>query len=404
MLAMQNIEMAKKRVMVRVDMNTPMQDGKVADDRRIRACLPTITTALDAGAAVILISHLGRPVEGEFNAGLSLLPVAQSLSALLNQPVPLVRDYLDGIEVSCGSVVMCENIRFQVGEKSDDPELAQKLARLCDVFVMDAFGCAHRAHASTHGVVRFVDVACAGPLLGDEIAHLKAVLEKMESKAESALCVAIIGGAKVSGKLELLESFIDKADVMIVGGGIANTFIAAMGYPVGNSLYEPDLVDFAKRYKEAAAKIGLHLLIPTDVLCATEANSAAAPSLKSLGDISDTDMILDVGTATISQIKDVLNKAETILWNGPLGAFEWEAFSNGTRALALAVADSPGCCIAGGGDTLLAIDRFVDSDGTSVAERIVRKGGYISTGGGSFIEFIQGQTLPAVEVLEQHAT
>ncbi len=405
MLAMKDIEMTAKRVMIRVDMNTPMQDGAVADDRRIRACVPTITAALDAAAAVILVSHLGRPVEGEFDARFSLSPVAQRLSAILNRPVPLARDYPDGAEAAGGPLVMCENARFQVGEKSDAAELAQKLARLCDIFVMDAFGCAHRAHASTHGVIKFADTACAGPLLCDELSHLQAALEKMQSKREAASGsrVAIIGGAKVGGKLELLESFIGKADVVIVGGGIANTFIAAMGHAVGNSLYEPALVDFAKEYARAAAQNGLRLLVPSDVICAAGLDDAAAPSLKSLDEISAADMILDVGPATNAAIKDVLGKAETILWNGPLGAFEWEAFANGTRELAQAVADSPGCCIAGGGDTLLAIDRFADSDGVSVARRIVDKGGYISTGGGSFIEFIQGKTLPAIEALEQRA-
>ena len=394
--------------MIRVDMNVPLHDGCVADDRRIRACIPTIKFALNAGAELILVSHLGRPKEGEFTPAFSLQPVADALSKLLGVKVPLLAEYLDGIDLPSDTrLVMCENIRFQTGEKSNDPELAQKLARLCDVFVMDAFGCAHRAHASTYGVAELSGQACAGPLLCDEVQHLKPILQMLESRkarqpaSSDDLWIAIVGGAKVKGKIDLLESFIGKVDVVITGGGIANTFLVASGCPVGCSLYEQEYVEFAKYYQAEASRCGTQLLLPLDVVCADELSNTAIPVTKLPTQVAEADMILDMGAQTCAQIEAVVDQANIILWNGPLGVFEYEPFASGTRQLAQAISDSPGHCIAGGGDTLLAIDRFSESATRPLAERIVEKGGYISTGGGSFIEYIQGKSLPALKILEQ---
>ena len=409
MLAMTDIALKGKRVMIRVDMNVPLSDGKVADGQRIEAHLATIRSALDAGAKLILLSHLGRPQEGVFDSKFSLQPVADKLSQLLAMEVPLLKDYLDGDNHSDAAVVLCENIRFQNGEKSNDSGLSKKLSELCDVFVMDAFGCAHRAHASTYGVAQYSDTACAGPLLQDEVYHLQAVLQMLRSHKASYseegkdLCIAVVGGAKVSSKIELMESFIGKVDVLIAGGGIANTFLAAMGHAVGRSLYEKDLLPFAKGYLNKASQSGTHLLVPEDVVCANEATEDAKTQVVDCDCVPDDAMILDIGPKTSAKISDVIQKARTILWNGPLGMFESKPFAAGTAQLAEAIGESPAQCTAGGGDTLLAIKTFKARDGEELGVNITRKGGYISTGGGSFMEFIQGKTLPAIEILEHRA-
>lgn len=410
MLAMTDIVLKDKKVMIRVDMNVPLDNGQVADAQRIEAHLATIRSALAAGAKIILLSHLGRPQEGTFDSQFSLRPVADKLSELLGMDIPLLTDYLDGHNIPDAAVVLCENIRFQSGEKSNDPKLAEKLSALCDVFVMDAFGCAHRAHASTYGVAEYSSIACAGPLLCDEVEHLQEVLQMLQSRkaayppSDQGLCVAVVGGAKVSSKINLLESFIGKVDVLIAGGGIANTFLAAMDYEVGHSLYEADLISFAKTYQEKAAQSGTYLLLPEDVVCGNELSENATVQVKDCNEVPDDAMILDIGPNTRAEISKIIRKADTILWNGPLGAFEVKPFAAGTEQLAQAISDSPGKCTAGGGDTLRAINTFKTSDGKALDVNITSKGGYISTGGGSFMEFIQGKRLPAIEILEQRAT
>lgn len=383
---MQDLDLAGKRVLIREDMNVPIRDGAVASDARIRACLPTISQALDAGAAVMLMSHLGRPTEGAFSEEFSLAPVAAHLSDLLGIAVRLERDWLDGVEVAPGQVVLCENVRFNVGEKKDDEALARRLAALCDVFVMDAFGTAHRAQASTHGVARLAPVACAGPLL---VAELEALSKALDDPARPL--VAIVGGAKVSTKLTVLDSLSGKVDQLIVGGGIANNFLAAQGHPVGKSLYEPDLVEEARSLMNKAGARGGEIPVPTDVRVATEFSEDAPATIRLAGEVGDEEMILDVGPRTAAHYADLLRSAGTIVWNGPVGVFEFPAFSEGTRALAEAVADSDAFSIAGGGDTLAALDRF------GITERV----SYISTGGGAFLEFLEGKKLPAVAVLEE---
>ncbi len=382
-LTMDELDLKGQRVLIREDLNVPVKDGQVKSDARILAALPTIKLALEKGAAVMICSHLGRPDEGVFSEENSLAPVAAYLSKALGREVPLVRDYLAGVQVEPGEVVLLENVRFNKGEKKNDDELAQEYAALCDVFVMDAFGTAHRAQGSTHGVAKFAKVACAGPLLAAELDALaKALLKPTQPMA------AIVAGSKVSTKLDVLTALADKCDQLIVGGGIANTFLAAAGHPVGKSLYEADLVDTAKAI---AAKVSVPL--PVDVVVAKAFAEDAEATVKLIADVAEDDMILDIGPQTAAKFADLLKSSGTILWNGPVGVFEFDQFGEGTKALALAIAESSAFSIAGGGDTLAAIDKY------GVADRI----SYISTGGGAFLEFVEGKVLPAVEILEQRA-
>ncbi len=385
-LRMTDQELAGKRVLIREDLNVPVADGRVTSDARIRSALPTIEQALAAGAAVMVCAHLGRPSEGESAATqpeFSLAPVATHLGGLLGREVPLVTDWLDGVAVEPGQLVLLENVRWNVGEKKDDEALAKKMAALCDVFVMDAFGTAHRAQASTHGVAKFAPVACAGPLLVAELEALHRALAEPKRPM-----VAIVGGSKVSTKLEVLDALAEIADHVIVGGGIANTFIAAAGHGVGTSLHEADLVDEAKRLAQKA-----EFPIPTDVVVADRFAADAAATVKPVAEVGEGEMILDIGPETAASFAGALKSAGTILWNGPVGVFEFEAFAGGTKALAEAIAASDAFSIAGGGDTLAAIDQF------GVTDRI----GYISTGGGAFLEFVEGKTLPAVAMLQARA-
>ena len=382
-LKMNDLDLQGKRVLIREDLNVPVKDGAVKSDARILASLPTIKLALEKGAAVLVCSHLGRPEEGVFSEEDSLKPVADYLSKALNREVPLVRDYLDGVEVKAGQLVLLENVRFNQGEKKNTDELAQEYAALCDVFVMDAFGTAHRAQGSTHGVAKFAKVACAGPLLAAELDALGKAL-----KSPAKPMAAIVAGSKVSTKLDVLNSLSQVCDQLIVGGGIANTFLAAAGFPVGKSLYEADLVDTAKAI---AAKVSVPL--PVDVVVAKAFAENAEATIKAVADVSDDDMILDIGPQTAANFAELLKSSKTILWNGPVGVFEFDQFGNGTKVLAEAIAESPAFSIAGGGDTLAAIDKY------GVGEKI----SYISTGGGAFLEFVEGKVLPAVEILEQRA-
>ncbi len=383
-LKMTDLDLQGKRVLIREDLNVPVKDGAVKSDARILASLPTIKLALEKGAAVLVCSHLGRPEEGVYSEEDSLKPVADYLSKALGREVPLIKDYLDGVEVQPGELVLLENVRFNKGEKKNTDELAQKYAALCDVFVMDAFGTAHRAQGSTHGVAKFAKVACAGPLLAAELEALGKALDKPQRPM-----VAIVAGSKVSTKLDVLTSLADICDQLIVGGGIANTFLAAAGYKVGKSLHEADLLDTAKAI---AAKVAVPL--PVDVVVAKEFAESAEATVKAIGDVADDDMILDIGPKTAAMFGEMLKASQTILWNGPVGVFEFDQFGNGTKVLAQAIAQSPAFSIAGGGDTLAAIDKY------GVAEQI----SYISTGGGAFLEFVEGKVLPAVEVLEQRAS
>jgi len=380
---MTDLDLKGKRVLIREDLNVPVKDGQVTSDARIRASLPTIKAAQEAGAKVLLMSHLGRPEEGVVDEKNSLAPVAQHLSGLLGKEVRLVKDYLDGIEVAEGEVVLLENVRFNKGEKKDAEELSKKYAALCDVYVMDAFGTAHRARASTHGVARFAPVACAGPLLAAELE----ALEKALAKPARPL-VAIVGGSKVSTKLEVLNSLSDKCDQLIVGGGIANTFLAAAGKPVGKSLYEADLLDAAK-----ALLNKVDIPLPSDVIVAKEFSENAEATIKSADDVAEDEMILDIGPQSAATLAALLKDAGTILWNGPVGVFEIQQFSSGTQVLSKAIAESEGFSIAGGGDTLAAIDKYGIADQVS----------YISTGGGTFLEYVEGKLLPAVAALEAAA-
>jgi phosphoglycerate kinase len=387
-LRMSELPLAGKRVLIREDFNVPVENGAVTSDVRIRAALPTLTRALDARAAVIVLSHLGRPEEGKPDPDLSLEPVAQRLRELLKRPVRFAKEWLDGVDAAPGEVVLCENVRFNKGEKKDDEALARRLARLCDVFVMDAFGTAHRAEASTHGVARFAPVACAGPLLA---AELDALTRALENPARPLL--AIVGGSKVSTKLTVLEVLLAKVDQLIVGGGIANTFIAAQGHSVGKSLCEPDLIDTARRLAERAQAEGRSIPVPTDVVVARELSADAKGTVRTVDRVGADEMILDIGPHTAAAFRDLIASAGTVLWNGPVGVFEHDAFGAGTRAIAEAIAASSAYSLAGGGDTLAAIDKY------GVATDI----SYISTGGGAFLEFVEGKTLPAVAVLEARA-
>ncbi len=383
-LLMRDLELRGKRLLVREDLNVPIKNGEVTSDARIEAALPTLRHALDAGAAVVVMSHLGRPVEGEFDAQFSLAPVAERLGVLLGTKVALLATPEDAMNVAPGSLALMENVRFLEGEKADDEGLSRRLAGLCDIYVMDAFATAHRAQASTHGVARFAPVACAGPLLAMELDALGRALKQPASPM-----VAIVGGAKVSTKLEVLESLAKIADSIIVGGGIANTFIAAAGYDVGESLYEPDLLDVAKRIADQ-----VDVPLPVDVVVADALSEDAVATVKAVDAVSGTDKILDIGPKTARDWAQGLGSAATILWNGPVGVFEFDQFGEGTRLLAEAIAASNGFSIAGGGDTLAAIDKYGVRDGIS----------YISTGGGAFLEFVEGKTLPAVAALEARAS
>ncbi len=387
-LKMTDIDLAGKRVLIRQDLNVPVKEGKVSSDKRIRASWPTIKHAVEAGAKVMVMSHLGRPTEGEYDQQFSMAPVADTLAELLGKEVRLVRDWLNGVDVAEGEVALMESVRFNEGEKKNDVELSKKMAALCDVYVMDAFGTAHRAQASTHGVAQYAPVACAGPLL---TAELDALGKALDNPARPML--AIVGGSKVSTKLPVLESLSNIVDQLIVGGGIANTFIAAAGNKVGKSLYEKDLIDEARKLTQNAHERGGDIPVPTDVVCGKELAQSAAASLKKAGDVEDDDMIFDVGPDTSAKFADMLKKAGTIIWNGPVGVFEFDQFGEGTKALSMAIAESPAFSIAGGGDTLAAIDKYGITDKVS----------YISTGGGAFLEFLEGKKLPAVAVLEERA-
>ncbi|WP_163648227.1 phosphoglycerate kinase [Modicisalibacter sp. 'Wilcox'] len=378
---MTDLPLAGQRVLIREDLNVPVKQGSVTSDARIRACLPTIQAARDAGARVMLMSHLGRPTEGEPADEFSLAPVAAHLGQLLGQPVRLVSDYLDGpVDVAEGEVVLLENVRFNAGEKKDDETLARAYAALCDVYVMDAFGTAHRAQASTHGVARFAPAACAGPLLARELEALEKALA-----TPARPMVAIVGGSKVSTKLEVLNALAEKCDQLIVGGGIANTFIAAAGHNVGKSLHEADLIEQAR-----ALMARVEIPLPSDVVVATEFSESAEAVVRPVDQVRDDEMILDIGPDTAARFGGLLKDAGTILWNGPVGVFEIDQFGKGTEALSQAIAESNGFSIAGGGDTLAAIDKY------GIAERV----SYISTGGGAFLEYVEGKTLPAVAALE----
>ena len=386
---MASYDLRGKRVLIREDLNVPIQDGVVTSDARIRAALPTIRLALDRRARVMLMSHLGRPKEGEFTEEASLAPIAKRLGELLGVPVPLQRDWLGGVEVAEGHAVLLENVRFNKGEKKDSDELAQKMAALCDIYVMDAFGTAHRAEASTHGVAKYAPIACAGPLLVNELTALETALEK-----PARPMIAIVAGSKVSSKLTVLEALLAKVDGLIVGGGIANTFLAAQGHKVGKSLYEPEMLDICNRLIEQSHKRGIEIPMPSDVVVATEFSAKAEADVKPVDAVSADEMILDIGPDTAERLGKILATAGTIIWNGPVGVFEFEQFGEGTRAIAQAIARSKAFSLAGGGDTLAAIEKYKVEDGIS----------YISTGGGAFLEFVEGKTLPAVAVLEERAS
>jgi len=387
-IKMTDLDLAGKRVLIREDLNVPVSDGKVTSDARLRAALPTIEHALAAGAKVMVMSHLGRPIEGEFNSEYSLQPVVDYLKEKLKAPVSLVNDYLNGVDVANGELVIFENVRFNVGEKKNDDALAKQLAALCDVFVMDAFGTAHRAQASTHGVAKYAPTACAGPLLSGE---LEALAKALDNPARPL--VAIVGGSKVSTKLTVLDSLANVVDQLVVGGGIANTFIAAAGHNVGKSLYEADLIEEAKRLTAQAQTNDGDIPVPTDVITGTEFSPTATASLKTVDQVSDEDMIFDIGPDSAKALAEILKSAGTIVWNGPVGVFEFDQFGKGTEAIAHAIAESSAFSIAGGGDTLAAVDKYDIADKVS----------YISTGGGAFLEFLEGKKLPAVAILEQRA-
>jgi len=385
-LALTGLDLAGQRVLIRQDLNVPVADGKVTSDQRIQASLPTIRLCLDAGAKVMIMSHLGRPEEGKPEARYSLQPVADYLAEALGRPVPLVTDYLDKApRLADGEVALLENVRFNPGEGSDDETLARRYAALCDIYVMDAFGTAHRAQASTHGVGVYAPVACAGPLLAGELDALGKALDQ-----PARPMVAIVGGAKVSTKLTVLDSLSGIVDQLIPGGGIANTFIAAAGHNIGKSLVETDLIPEARRLVEQARARGREIPVPTDVVCAKSFSADAEATLKPVDAVADDDMILDIGPQTAAAYAELLQQAATIVWNGPVGVFEFDQFGEGTRVLAQAIAESAGFSIAGGGDTLAAVDKY------GIADRV----SYISTGGGAFLEFLEGKTLPACAMLE----
>ena len=387
-LRMTELDLKGKRLLIRQDLNVPVADGKVTSDARIRASLPTLKLALDAGASVLVISHLGRPKAGVPSREHSLAPVAEYLSKALGRPVPLLADWINGVSLKPGEIALGENTRFLKGEKEDDEDLARRMAARCDIYVMDAFGTAHRAEASTHGVARVAKVACAGPLLADELDALGKALA-----VPARPLVVIVGGSKVSTKLELLLSLSKKADKLIVGGGIANTFLAASGFNVGRSLYEGDLTHTARKIMDAMARRGAEIPLPEDVVVATEVSAVARAEVRDVSEVESDEMILDIGPKTRQKLRQLLKDAGTIVWNGPVGVFEVDQFSAGTQAIAEAVALSPAFSLAGGGDTIAAIDKY------GVAAKI----SYISTGGGAFLEFMEGKTLPAVAALQERA-
>jgi len=386
---MTDLNLAEQRVLIREDLNVPVQEGKITSDARLLAALPTIKLALEAGAKVMVMSHLGRPTEGEYDEQYSLQPVADYLSTAINYPVRLVKNYLSGVDVAAGELVIFENVRFNQGEKKNDDALAQQLAALCDVFVMDAFGTAHRAQASTHGIAKHAAIACAGPLL---VGELDALGKALNNPARPL--VAIVGGSKVSTKLTVLESLSGIVDQLIVGGGIANTFIAAAKHNVGKSLYEADLVAEAQRLTLQAQANKGDIPIPSDVIVANEFSPTAKATLKNVNEVKDDEMIFDIGPDSAEKLAQIIKNAGTIVWNGPVGVFEFDQFGKGTEAIAKAIADSSAFSIAGGGDTLAAVDKYGIKDKVS----------YISTGGGAFLEFLEGKKLPAVEILEQRAS
>ena len=385
-LKMTDMELKDKRVLIRVDFNVPLKTGEITSDKRLRASAPTLQLAAAAGARVIVLSHLGQPEEGKFSAEFSLKPVAQWLSTFFGKTIRLESNWLDGVNVAPGEIVLCENVRFNLGEKTDDAELAKKMAALCDIFVMDAFATAHRAQASTHGVGKFAPIACAGPLLLAELEALGKALEKPEHPL-----VAIVGGAKVSTKSQLLANLLGKVDQLLVGGGIANTFMAASGLPIGKSLYEKDFVGTAKELLELAQQRNAEIPIPTDVVVAKELTANAPAEIKPATAVAADDMILDIGPESQQHLASIITNAKTIVWNGPIGVFEIEQFSAGTKALAIAIAKSQAFSIAGGGDTVAAIEKY------GIANQL----SYISTAGGAFLEYLQGKKLPAVAMLEE---
>lgn len=387
-LKMSDLKLKGKRVLIREDLNVPIKHGQITSDIRLRAAIPTIKAALKAGAKVMIMSHLGRPEEGVFDEQFSLAPIATALSELLKTPVPLISKWINGFNMGDQSVVLLENVRFNDGETENDLTLAKKMAALCDVFVMDAFATAHRQEASTCGIIEFAPIACAGPLLVSELEALTSIMNKPARPV-----VAIVGGSKVSTKISLLDALVKKIDYLVIGGGIANTFIAAEGYTVGRSLYEPDLIDEAERLTLAAKERGAEIIVPSDVIVAEKLTEDAESSPRLVSQIDDNEKIYDIGPDTIKKINGVIKKAKTILWNGPVGAFEVKQFSEGTEAIAKAVADSTGYSVAGGGDTLAAIEEFEVSNDID----------YISTGGGAFLSFIEGKTLPAIAALEDRA-
>lgn len=388
-LNMTDLELENKRVLIREDLNVPMENGRITSDARILAIIPTIEHCLRKNARVMILSHLGRPIEGQYDTQYSLKPVADQLGHLLGQPLRFEHDWLDGVKAAAGEVVVLENVRFNSGEKNNDPALAKKMAALCDIFVMDAFATAHRAEASTCGIAKFAPIACAGPLL---TAELKALSKALKNPKRPL--VAIVGGSKVSSKLLVLESLLNIVDQLIVGGGIANTFIAASGFNIGKSLYEPDLVPEAQRLMKLAKERNAAIPIPLDVIVAKTFEENASPILRNIEDIQSDEMILDIGPKTAQQLVEPLEFAGSILWNGPVGVFEWDAFGEGTKTLAAAIAKSHAFSIAGGGDTLAAIDKYQMADRLS----------YISTGGGAFLAFVEGKVLPAIAALEEAAS
>jgi len=385
---MSSQDLSGKRLLIREDFNVPIKEGAVSSDARIRAALPTIQAALTAKARVMLMSHLGRPEEGKFAEEFSLAPVAKRLTQLLGVPTAFKRDWLGGVAVAPGEVVLLENVRFNKGEKKNDDDLAKKMAALCDIYVMDAFGTAHRAEASTHGVAKYAPIACAGPLLVSELTALETALER-----PARPMLAIVAGSKVSTKLTVLETLLSKVDELIVGGGIANTFLAALGFKVGKSLHEPEMLDICRRLIELSQKRGIVIPMPTDVVVATEFSAKAEADVKPVARVAPNEMILDIGPDTAEHFAKLIAAAGTVLWNGPVGVFEFDQFGEGTRILADAIARSKAFSLAGGGDTLAAIEKYGVEDSIS----------YISTGGGAFLEFVEGKKLPAVDILEQRA-
>ncbi len=383
-----DVDLSGKRVLIRQDLNAPVKDGKVTNDKRLAASLPTLNKALAAGAKVMVMAHFGRPSAGEYDEKFSLKPVGERLAELLGKPVNLVKDWIDGLEPKEGEITLLENVRFLEGEKKNDEDLGKKMAAMCDVYVNDAFGTAHRAHSSTHAVAKYAPVACAGELMAAELDALgKALKEPARPMA------AIVGGSKVSTKLTVLSNLLQRVDQLIVGGGIANNFIAASGYSVGKSLYEPDLIDETKKLMQAAKDAGAEIPVPTDVMVGTEVSESAKATIKKVDEVADDDMILDIGPETAKRYADMMEKAGTIVWNGPVGVFEYDQFAGGTKVVGNAIANSSAFSLAGGGDTVSAVEQFGFADQIS----------YISTGGGSFLEFLEGKELPAVAILEERA-